>query len=318
MQMTHKPDKTKFLIIGLGPIGGIFACHLKTAGHLVCGIDIWEDHIRRIKDDGIRIEKMVNLHHHLDEVRTRIHDLDNRDFDYVVVSIKTPYMDSIIADLKEFDSNFNVVSLQNGIDTEDYLAKSFDTGRVIRIVVNYAGNITAPGIIGMSFFHKPNYVGGLTTPQPCQPAMDLARLLDNVGLDTEYTPDIKKYTWKKTILNSILAPLSALLGMTMAEIMTCRETRNMVELLLAESLNVADHMGYNYGDTFIQQSMDYLSGAGHHKPSMLIDIENGNPTEIDFINGKISEYGQRFNIPVPLHTAITALIKAKEQYPGKQ
>jgi 2-dehydropantoate 2-reductase len=64
--------------------------------------------------------------------------------------------------------------------------------------------------------------------------------------------------------------------------------------------------------------MDYLSGAGHHKPSMLIDIEKGNPTEIDFINGKISEYGQRFNIPVPLHAALTALIKAKEQYPAKQ
>jgi len=316
--MTKKPDKKKFMVIGLGPIGGIFACHLKSAGHMVCGIDIWEDHIRRIQDDGIRIEKLVNLHHRLDEVHTRVQDLDNRKFDYVVVSIKTPYMDSIIIDLKKFTSDFNIVSLQNGIDTEEHLGKFFDADRVIRIVVNYAGNITAPGIIGMAFFHKPNYVGGMMTSRPCQPAIDLAHILDSVGLETEYTPDIKKFTWKKTILNSILAPLSALLGMTMAEVMTCGETRSMVEMLLKESLKVADHMGYNYGDSFFQQSMDYLSGAGHHKPSMLIDIEKGNPTEIDFINGKIAEYGQRFNIPVPLHTAITALIKAKEQYPGKQ
>jgi 2-dehydropantoate 2-reductase len=313
--MTENKDKKKFLVIGLGPIGSIFACHLKTTGHLVCGIDIWEDHVRQIRKDGIRIEKLVNLHNQMDEVKTRVQDLVQRDFDFVVVSIKTPYMDSIIDDIKKFDSEFTVVSLQNGIDTEEHLAKFFDSGRVIRIVINYAGNIISPGIIGMSFFHKPNYVGGMAADQTSQPAKELSRLLDDAGLDTQYTPEIKKFTWKKTILNSILAPLSALLGMTMAEIMTCAETRTMVELLLKESLKVADHMGFNYGDSFVQQSMDYLSGAGHHKPSMLIDIEKGNPTEIDFINGKIAEYGQRFNIPVPLHTAITALIKAKEQYP---
>ena len=60
--------------------------------------------------------------------------------------------------------------------------------------------------------------------------------------------------------------------------------------------------------------MNYLSSAGHHKPSMLIDIENGNPTEIDFINGKIVAYGNKFNIPVPVNTAIYSLIKAKEKY----
>jgi 2-dehydropantoate 2-reductase len=318
MQMNDKQDKKKFLVIGLGPIGSIFACHLKAAGHEVYGIDIWQEHIQQIRKNGIRIEKLVNLHQHLDKAFTRIKGLDSLEFDYVVISIKTPYMDSLIGELKKFKSGFNIVSLQNGIDTEEYLATFFEKERVLRIVINYAGNVTAPGNISMSFFHKPNYVGGIVTPEPCPPAIELARILNKAGLETEYTPDIKRFTWKKTILNSILAPLSALLGMTMAEVMTCGETRSMVELLLKESLKVAEHLGYDYGESFFQQSMDYLSGAGHHKPSMLIDIEKGNPTEIDFINGKIADYGQRFNIPVPLHIAITALIKAKEQYPGQR
>ena len=53
--------------------------------------------------------------------------------------------------------------------------------------------------------------------------------------------------------------------------------------------------------------------AGNHKPSMLIDIENGNPTEIDYINGKIAYHGNRLNVAVPLNTTMTALVKAKEK-----
>ncbi|MCK4835060.1 MAG: 2-dehydropantoate 2-reductase [Candidatus Aminicenantes bacterium] len=313
--MNNDKMKKKILVIGLGPIGGIFACHLRASGHHVYGIDIWKDHIENIRQQGILIEKLVTLQAHLNEVQTGIEDLKEQAFDYVVISIKTPYMQALIPEIRKLKGRFTVVSLQNGIDNEEYLADFFNPDRVLRIVINYAGNIISPGKISMSFFHKPNYVGGVSKENNSEAAKEMARLLSAASLETEFAVDIKKFTWKKAILNSVLAPISALLGMTMAEVMTCRETRSLVELLLKEGLAVAGHMGFDYGENFFQQSMDYLSGAGHHKPSMLIDIEKGNPTEIDYINGKIAYYGKKFNIPVPLNTSITSLIKAKEQYP---
>lgn len=314
--MQNDQTKKNFLIFGLGPIGGIFACHLKTAGHRVTGIDIWKDHVDHIRRQGIRVEKLVEIQANLDRTLTELSDPGHDHFDYVVISIKTPFMDKIIPEIKRLPGKFRVVSLQNGLDNEEYLATYFSPERVLRVVINYAGNIVSPGIISMSFFHKPNFIGDIPGAKAEEPARELARLLTEARLDTEFSPDIKKFTWKKTILNAVLAPISALLGMTMAEVMGCKDTRLLVELLLKEGLKVAAHLGYDYGDEFFQQSMDYLSGAGHHKPSMLIDIENRNPTEIDFINGRIAYYGQKYNIPVPLNTAITALIKAKEQYPG--
>jgi 2-dehydropantoate 2-reductase len=314
--MHDDPIKKKFLIFGLGPIGGIFTCHLKAAGHRVTGIDIWKDHIDHIRQRGIRIEKLVEIKAELDNALTDLKDLEQDHFDYIVISIKTPYMEKIIPKIKKLPGKFQVVSLQNGLDNEEYLATHFGPERVLRIVINYAGNIVSPGIISMSFFHKPNYIGIVPGAETEEPARELARLMTEAHLDTEFSPDIKKFTWKKTILNSVLAPISALLGMTMAEVMDCRDTRLLVELLLKEGLEVAARLGYEYGDDFFQQSMDYLSGAGHHKPSMLIDIENRNPTEIDYINGRIAHYGREHNIPVPLNTVITSLIKAKEQYPG--
>ena len=77
-------------------------------------------------------------------------------------------------------------------------------------------------------------------------------------------------------------------------------------------LQVADAAGIHYDDNFLDHCMGYLDKAGHHKTSMHVDIENRSPTEIDFINGKIVEYGKRHKIPTPYNTTITALIKGSE------
>jgi 2-dehydropantoate 2-reductase len=308
-------DNKKFLVIGLGPIGGIFACHLKGSGCTVFGVDVIQDYINVINSEGLTIEGLTSKKAKLDGVSTKLSDFEDTPFDYVVIAVKAPYMSSIVSELKGFTGDPMIVSMQNGIDTEEYLATHFGQEKTMRIVINFAGNVLSPGKIKMTFFHKPNYVGCLCKTDNCSHQKKISQLMTQAQLETEQTGQIKKHAWKKTLLNSVLAPLSALLGMTMAEVMSCNETRSLVELLFKEGLQVAQQAGYDYGEEFFQQGIGYLSGAGHHKPSMLIDIEKGNPTEIDFINGKIADYGKRFNIPVPLNTVITNLIKAKEKFP---
>ena len=58
--------------------------------------------------------------------------------------------------------------------------------------------------------------------------------------------------------------------------------------------------------------MDYMGNAGDHKPSMLMDIENGRRTEIDFINGKFVEYGKRAGIETPYNNTLRSLVKGLE------
>ena len=50
-----------------------------------------------------------------------------------------------------------------------------------------------------------------------------------------------------------------------------------------------------------------------HKPSMLQDVEAGRETEIDFLNGAIVAFGERYGVDAPLNRALTALVKGKEQ-----
>jgi 2-dehydropantoate 2-reductase len=312
--MTHKrTNKKRFLIVGLGAIGQIFACHIKASGCSVYGIDIRQDVIEAIRKNGVSLEGITTLHANLDGVYTQLGELKGSEFDYVVICVKTPYMEEVVSALKDFKNDFSIVAMQNGIDNEEFLAKYFKRDRVMRVVVNFAGNIVSPGLVKMSFFHKPNYVGCLCTEKICDRARDLAGVMTAAGLDTDACENIKMLTWRKTILVAALAPISALLGMTMIEVMKMSETNYLVQMLLEEAIEVARAKDYDFGEDFFDYCINYLTVAGNHKPSMLIDIEDGFPTEIEFINGKISYHGHDLDIPVHLNTYLTLLVKAKEQ-----
>ena len=308
------PAKKKFLVIGLGPIGGILSCHLKVMGCSIYGLDVRADLVKAIQEEGITIQGITSCKARLDQVCTRLEELKEKDFDYVVVAVKAPYLPDIVSMLTNFNNNFKIVVMQNGIDNEEYLARFFGNQRILRVIINYAGNSSTPGHIKMTFFHKPNYVGCFCTPRTvCNHARELAELITDAALETEATAEVKKMAWRKTILVAALAPVSAILGMTMAEVMANGDARSLVVKLLREAIEVARLQNYNYGEEFFEYCLDYLSTAGHHKPSMLIDIENGLPTEIDYINGRIAFHGHQLNVPVLLNTSITSMIKAKEQ-----
>ena len=52
-------------------------------------------------------------------------------------------------------------------------------------------------------------------------------------------------------------------------------------------------------------------GSAHY-PSMLEDVEARRPTEIELITGSLVREAERLGVPVPLHTTLYRLIKAKE------
>jgi 2-dehydropantoate 2-reductase len=54
------------------------------------------------------------------------------------------------------------------------------------------------------------------------------------------------------------------------------------------------------------------AGAYAHVPSMLDDVRSRRPTEVDFITGSLVREAERFAVPVPLHTAMYRLVKARE------
>ena len=180
------------------------------------------------------------------------------------------------------------------------------------MVLNYAGNMIDAHTVRVSFFNPPNYVAALM-PQGDAMAERIAALLNSVDFDIEIPDDIQDYVWEKVILNAALGPVCAITGHTMKDVMDYPPAAALVESIVDESVRVAKAEGIELGRKFRQYCVRYLKNTGHHHPSILVDIENGRPTEIDWLNGKIVEYGRKHYIPTPINLSISVMIHLLER-----
>ncbi len=298
-------------IIGAGPVGGILAARLCSAGHTVILVDAWREHIEHICSSGLRIcgrEEIVVRPAHLFVSVTELGDIVP---EFIFICTKATGLDNVLSELRDGlkQSEAVFISAQNGIDTEEIVAKYIERRRIIRAIINYAGVLTGPGTIQETFFSPPNYFGWLNESgiKHCKEA---AKLVSECGLATEATGEVKKAAWKKTIMNCGTMSIAALTGMNMKEIMAFSPTREIVESLLKESIAVAASLGFDYGPDFFEFAIDSFVRAGPHRPSMLVDIENGRVTENPFLMRRIAEYAEEKGVPAPTQRMMANLIDA--------
>jgi len=306
--------KMKFAIIGAGPIGGIMGGYLAKAGHSVILVDILKDHLDEIARNGLKITGITDMTVPFPEENLcyGIDDLAGREIDAVFISVKASIMPKILPLVeKTVSAGTCLISLQNGLDTEEVIAEVFGKESTLRIVVNYAGNLAGNGSVRISFFNSPNYIGTIDTSAD-EYARELAGVITDAGLETVFTTEIKKHEWTKTILNAALSPVCALTRRTMKQMMQLIDTRTLAREILQEGIQVARANGIVYDQDFLELCIGYLDKAGHHKTSMHVDLERGSPTEIEFLNDKIVEYGRAHGIPTPYNSTIVFLIRGSE------
>lgn len=309
-------EKFKFGIIGVGPTGGILAAHLAKAGYNIVLVDINRSHMDKIKKKGLTLTnlKTFNVKFPKERICYSIEELENKDVDTIFIAVKASHLNKILPQIKKFvQPNTILISLQNGFDTEELIAEYVGSENAVRIVVNYAGNLIEDGIIRMSFFNPPNYVGVISSDAE-EKAKKIAEIINSSGLDTIFTPQIKKYEWTKCILNTI-SPVCVTTRTTMKQTMEFTETRELCREILREGIEVARARGINFEPDFLDKGMSYLDKAGHHRVSMEADIDAGNPSEIEFLNGKIVEYGKLEGIPTPYNKIFVSLIRGCELPP---
>ena len=301
-----------FGIVGVGPVGSILAGHLAKHGRKVVLVDILKDHLDTIKAKGLTVSGFAQFNVKISDICYTIPELAKHKVEAVFIAVKASILPRILKELKSAVApGTYVISFQNGLDTELPIAKEFGDARTLRCVVNYAGNMKGDGHVDMTFFNKPNYIGAVSSASD-EYARGLADILTSVDLETKFTDTIRKYTWEKTILNAGMLALCAVTKQTMKDAFDFEPTHQLVEGLVKEGIEVAKADGYDYGPDFLGFCMNYFGKAGRHKPSMLVDLENQRSTEIDFINGRIVEYGGKFGIPTPYNLTVTSIVKALE------
>ncbi len=299
-------------VIGGGAIGSILAAYLGKAGHEAYVVDIRKDIVDAINATGIKLNGVMELESRVTQALPSTAELKSFDPDYIFICTKAYVLPNILNDLSNLDNKkISFVCFQNGLDLMELLESCLDKRCIFRVAVNYAGMVTEPGHVDVTFFHRPNYIGcqECADDETIEKAKEIATLLTGTGLETEYTPDIQKKVWQKVILNSALMLTSVLTRLPMNQIMEIPETREVIESHLDECIEVARAEGYTFDVEFREKALQYLSKAGAHKTSMLLDFEQGNPLELDFLNAKIQEHGEKHGLECRQNKLMIALVK---------
>jgi 2-dehydropantoate 2-reductase len=301
-----------FAVVGAGPVGCIVAAFLAKGGHEVTLCDVVPELLGPALDPGIILEGAESLRQPVARTVTNIDELADIRPDVILITVKANALPLIASAIEGFyRPGMVVVSWQNGIDTELELGKTLGRPAVLRAVVNYGCGLLGPARVQVPFHHPPHYIQELD-PESRAAARAIAACLTESGLATEYTDQIVSMVWRKTVMNASMNPVCAVTGMTMAKAMNDPIVFQIVDALVKECIGVARANEISLGWDYYPHAMEYMGNAGDHKPSMLMDIEAGRRTEIDFINGKFVEYGERTGIATPYNRTMRALVKGLE------
>ncbi|MFH1891492.1 MAG: ketopantoate reductase family protein [Candidatus Zixiibacteriota bacterium] len=312
--MTEKSDDARLRVgvIGMGPTGSGLTAHFIDAGAFVVPCDIDREKIDLIKKEGVRLENTIQKEVSVEEACYSVQELKEYDLDLVVVSVKTPNLKKVVSIISEIvPEDAYVMCAQNGLDNEQEVAEILGDDRTLRMAVNFAGSMSSPNTVNVMFFNSPNYISALTKRGEAI-ANRIVKMLNSVDLKTEVSADFRDHAWEKAILNSALSPVCAITKLTMKDVMDSPDGLALVKAIIDESLRVAEAEGISLKRDFREFSINYLKGAGYHRPSMLVDLDNGLLTEIDYLNGRIAEYGRKHNLPTPVNQTITCLVHMME------
>lgn len=309
------PDsgKLRYGVIGVGSVGLTIAAHLAQAGHNVSLYCRRERVCDNIKDYPVAVSGELNAEADIDRVYV---DLDRFLADQpnvIMLCVKGYATPALLSDIEMagLPGNAVLVSCQNGIDVENQISRVFGKERTLRMVLNMGCNLhdTNKAIVHFSMAHflSPALDGST------ERAEQIARHLSEAGFETHVRKDYQTLAFKKAILNIALGSCSALTRMTMSEVMEEPGLYSMAAALIREGIEVGQGLGLDIDWEYLNEAMEYLSKGGSHKPSILMDIEEGKRTENEYHCGNLLRHAKDLGIEVSVVDTTYCLIKALEK-----
>jgi 2-dehydropantoate 2-reductase len=320
----------KIAIIGVGAIGGLVGTRLALAGDEVTFIARGAN-LAALRSEGIRLIAADGTEERVPKVKATDDYAAVGPQDAVILGMKAHQVEVVARQVPMlFGPDTVVVPMQNGIpywyfhdhggelagtrmnsvDPSGMLSEYIPCKRVIGCVVYPAAELIAPGVI--KHVEGNRFPLGEPTGQSSDRIAALSARFVNAGFQAPVLADIRAEIWLKLWGNITFNPISALARATLAGICQYPLTRSLAEAVMTEAQTVANKLGI----TFRVPLEKRIAGAervGHHKTSMLQDVEAARPLEVDALLGSVIELARLTHTPTPHLDTVYALTKLLAQ-----
>jgi len=184
----------KIAVLGAGAIGSLFGGLLCEGGLDVTLIDIWEEHIKKIKKDGLKITGYGG-DRYIKNIKATTDPSKIADVDVVIVQCKAgSTKEAVMGSLGLFGKETAAISFQNGLGNEEIIAEIIGEEKVLGGETAQGSAIIEPGVIrnaGAMTSHLGELNGGISKRSSL-----IAKVFTEAGLETVASENIKKSIWK--------------------------------------------------------------------------------------------------------------------------
>ncbi|ADC47170.1 2-dehydropantoate 2-reductase PanE [Methanobrevibacter ruminantium M1] len=316
------------LINGTGAIGiGLGASMISQGANV--SFFAREETANAIRKNGIKRTGIFNHYSFGPEsfkVYTDYKDIPDNEFDFVLVSSKTIANDDISRKLNEHKSilkeDAKIIIFQNGFANDEPYLRFFPKEQVYCARVITGFKRPERYISEVTVHTEPILLGSLQKDDDgefidSRPVSIISKMINDSGIPSETTEELDKFLWAKMLYNCSLNPLGAILNGNYGKLMENEYSVKIMNELIDEIFEVIKASGYRtnwdspeeYREVFYSK---LVPDTYNHRSSTLQDISKRQKTEIDTLNGKVIELGEKYGVDVSVNKTIYNIIKTIE------
>ena len=319
----------RIAIYGAGSLGTILGAFITKAGVNIELINRNKAHVEALKTKGAQVVGTMNFNQ---PVMAYTPDEMSGEYDILFLMTKQQHNAEVVQMLKNYLAKDGVlVTFQNGLP-EVQIAEVLGEERVLGCTVAWGATLKEPGVCELT--SEPDALSfslGSISKNRSKHFAKVKELLEMMG-----TVDVEENflgtRWSKLLINAAFSGMSAVLGCTFGEAAGPRNSRRIVQALIKECIDVCKAGGIRIEPVQgkdIVKLLDYnnplkrafsffiipiaIRKHAKLKASMLQDLEKGKLTEVDAINGAVSEYGRKVGCPTPMNDRVVEIIHQIEQ-----
>ncbi|MEN3940821.1 2-dehydropantoate 2-reductase [Prosthecobacter sp. SYSU 5D2] len=297
----------RIAIIGAGAVGCYYGGRLAQHGHDVHFL--MRSDYETVVRDGLRITSpqgdariQVNAHRTTAEIGP---------CDLIIIAMKVT-SNAALLDLIPplLHENTVLLTLQNGLGNEEFLAQNFGIERVLGGLCFVCINRIAPGVIHHIAQGRINMGEHTRTPLPRthQIAAEFQRSL----IDAHVVESLAAARWQKLVWNIPFNGLSIAAGSIDTEtILAAPALEARVRALMAEIIQTATALGHTLPDNLIETMVANTRTMAAYKPSSLIDFLEGREVELEAIWGEPIRQAAGAGLEMPLVQSLYHELKAR-------
>ncbi|ATB47452.1 ketopantoate reductase family protein [Corallococcus macrosporus] len=307
----------RFAILGSGGVGGYFGARLVRAGHDVTFLARGA-HLRAMREHGLTIrgpDGDFTVPVKADDDVQRFGPVDA-----VLLAVKNYDVASVLPAVKTLldargtpapgESPPFVLTLQNGVDSPSEVAAVVGEAAVMGGTTYLSAIISEPGVITQTGTNHRIVLGEVfgDTSRVSARAQALRDALAGAGVTVEAVADARGALWDKLSFLGCMSAFSTAARLPVGALRDNPAFREMFRQATLEVLSVAAAEGVTTTRTpeSLVRYMDEL--PAHMRPSMLGDLENGKPLEVESLQGAVVRRGRARGVPTPVLSTLHVLL----------